>query len=216
MPGCLIELGFISTRDEEQYMNSALATEQYARGIYNAFIAYKKRFAVGSNDVFIAESKEENVRIPQVVPERVKEKTLPKSEPKSEPLTKQDVQDVPETPKTPEISDTQEIPDSSASSVVPEAEPKVEVPVFKVQILGSSKKLASSDSRLKGLKDVGYYQENGLYKYTVGSSENYNEIYRLRKEVLDKFPEAFIIAFKNGVKMNVQEAIREFKNNKSK
>ena len=43
MPGCLIELGFISTADEERYMNSSTATEQYARGIYNAFAAYKKR-----------------------------------------------------------------------------------------------------------------------------------------------------------------------------
>ena len=69
---------------------------------------------------------------------------------------------------------------------------------------------------MKGLKDVGYYQENGVHKYTVGRSTNYNEIYRLRKEILDKFPEAFIIAFKDGARMNVQEAIREFKNNKNR
>jgi len=31
-----------------------------------------------------------------------------------------------------------------------------------------------------------------------------------------EFPQAFIIAFKNGQKMNVNEAIREFKNNKQK
>ena len=40
---------------------------------------------------------------------------------------------------------------------------------------------------------------------------DYNEIYRLRKSILDKFPEAFIIAFRQDKKMNVQEAIREFK-----
>ena len=49
---------------------------------------------------------------------------------------------------------------------------------------------------------------------SFAESTNYNEIYRLRKQVLDKFPEAFIIAFRNGEKMNVNEAIREFKNNR--
>ena len=43
MPGCLVELGFISTPDEEQYMKTSAASEQYARGLYNAFVAYKKR-----------------------------------------------------------------------------------------------------------------------------------------------------------------------------
>ena len=43
MPGCLIELGFISTRDEEEFLNSKEAEGMYARGIYNAFLAYRKK-----------------------------------------------------------------------------------------------------------------------------------------------------------------------------
>ena len=89
-------------------------------------------------------------------------------------------------------------------------------PVFKLQILASPTKLKSTDPQLKGQKPADCYQEGGLYKYTLGSSENYNEIFQLRKSMLAKFPQAFIIAFKNGNKMNVQEAIREFKNNKVK
>ena len=64
------------------------------------------------------------------------------------------------------------------------------------------------------MTDVSFYRENGLYKYTVGDSSNYNEIYRLYKTVREKIPDAFIIAFKNGEKMNVQQAIREFKANR--
>ena len=75
----------------------------------------------------------------------------------------------------------------------------------------ASSKLKNGDAHLKGLKDYDYYQEAGYYKYTVGASANYNEIYRLRKQVLDKFPEAFIIAFRNGQRMDVQEAVREFR-----
>ena len=98
--------------------------------------------------------------------------------------------------------------------VEPKAAVAADKPVFKVQILVSSRKLKNGDPHLKGLTDYDFYQEAGYCKYTVGESANYNEIYRLRKQILDKFPEAFIIAFKNGAKMNVNEAIREFKNNR--
>ena len=53
-----------------------------------------------------------------------------------------------------------------------------------------------------------------MFKYTVGSSEDYNEINRLRKDLLAKFPEAFIIAFKGGQRVDVNAAIREFKSKK--
>lgn len=86
-------------------------------------------------------------------------------------------------------------------------------PTFKVQILTSEKKLAAKDKRLKGLA-VDYYKEKGLYKYTYGSSQNYNEIVALRKKISPKFKEAFIVAFRGGEKMDTQEAIKEFKQKK--
>lgn len=94
------------------------------------------------------------------------------------------------------------------------AEEPTDMPVFKVQILASEKKLPKGDSHFKGEKEVDHYQEGGLYKYTVGASTNYNEIYRLRKELSTNFPQAFIIAFKNGMKTDVIKAVQEFKNRK--
>ena len=88
--------------------------------------------------------------------------------------------------------------------------------IFKVQFLVSSIPLKEAHALFKGLADVSSYQEGGLYKYTVGASENYNEILRLRRQVTEKFPEAFIIAFKNGNKMDVNAAIREFKSNRNR
>ena len=87
-------------------------------------------------------------------------------------------------------------------------------PIFKVQILASSRSLRPTSSHFKGLEGIESYTENNLIKYTYGASTDYNEIYRLRKSILDKFPEAFIIAFKNGEKIDVRQAIREFKSNK--
>ena len=41
MPGCLVELGFISTPDEERFLNSPEAVGLYSRGMMNAFNAYR-------------------------------------------------------------------------------------------------------------------------------------------------------------------------------
>lgn len=102
---------------------------------------------------------------------------------------------------------------TEAIATAPDDANDTEAPVFKIQILASDKKLAAKDKQLKGLK-ADYYKENGLYKYTHGASTDYNEIAALRKKIAPKFSKAFIIAFRNGKKINTQEAIQEFKRNK--
>lgn len=88
-------------------------------------------------------------------------------------------------------------------------------PVFKIQILASDKVLAQNSRQFKGLKPVSWYQENGMIKYTFEEDEDYNKVLRIKKKVVDpKFKDAFIIAFKNGQKININQAIKEFKNNK--
>ena len=239
MPGCLIELGFISTRDEEQYMNSKAAEEAYARGIFNAFLAYRKKHDGNITIPFQVEPEEKEIVIPQIVPqnevkeEPVKEKKA--KEKKEEPVKVETIV-VPESPEGLEqidLSPVQEVSQSAqpAPTPVPEATPQpqqeqpqqpepVKVapkpagPVFKVQIFASSVKLKANDARFKKHKDAVFYQEGGMYKYTIGASEDYNAINRLRKELLVDFPEAFIIAFKDGSRMNVVEAIKEFKSKK--
>ena len=239
MPGCLIELGFISTRDEEQYMNSKAAEEAYARGIFNAFLAYRKKHDGNITIPFQVEPEEKEIVIPQLVPqnevkeEPVKEKKA--KEKKEEPVKVETIV-VPESPEGLEqidLSPVQEVSQSAqpAPTPVPEATPQpqqeqpqqpepVKVapkpagPVFKVQIFASSVKLKANDARFKKHKDAVFYQEGSMYKYTIGASEDYNAINRLRKELLADFPEAFIIAFKDGSRMNVVEAIKEFKSKK--
>ena len=87
-------------------------------------------------------------------------------------------------------------------------------PVFKIQILVSKNRYKAGDKIFKGLEDIDCYEENGFYKYTCGASNNYNIVYKRLKEVGEDFKGAFIIAFKNGEKINVNAGIREFKNNR--
>src|SRR5574344_2267157 len=54
MPSCLIELGFITTPDEEQYLNSDSGVEDLGRGIYEAFVEYKNKYDRSVTVPFVA------------------------------------------------------------------------------------------------------------------------------------------------------------------
>ena len=198
MPGALLELGFISTRDEEDFMNSSRAETLYATGIFNAFLNYRKRH--GGNITIPYMKVEEPQPAPQVVAPQPEAPQVVE-EAKVEPV---------------EVKSAQEPQPVVESQPQPAQQPTVstDAPVFKVQILSSSSKLKAGDARFKGLSDVDFYSDGGMYKYTVGASTDYNEVYRLRKQVVEKFPQAFIIAMKGGQRVDVNAAIREFKSKK--
>lgn len=202
MPGCLIELGFISTPDEERFLNTQQAVNLYSRGLMNALNTYRGRYdkIVNVSYRITEQQTEDNSKVNTAEPKQTSNSRLQRKSEDSKAETGNDINCI----------DAEQTSNNKKAS-----EPTVETkPVFKVQILVSNRKLKNGDPHLKGIKDYDFYQESGMCKYTVGESTNYNVIYRLRKQILNKFPEAFIIAFKNGEKMNVNEAIREFKNNR--
>lgn len=203
MPACLIELGFITTADEEALLNDKARLDQMAVGIYNAFVEYKNKHYNG----IVVPYRTDSPMLPETpVADAPKNNTESETPAKTEPVKEQTVTTNVEAKAVQPVRTTQpaQQPAATASGR----------PVFKIQILVSSLNLKDGDSHLKGLTGCERYVENGLQKYTYGASEDYNEIYRLRKQILDKFPEAFIIAFKDGEKMNVNQAIKEFKNNR--
>ena len=213
MPGCLIELGFITTPDEERLLNNDSRVDDIARGIYEAFAKYKNKYDKSVSVPYRAKDSED-VNLPKIVPDQ---EPAPKTrvvtrgkQPKREEAT-------PEQPK-------REVKKQEPKKDVKKQETKKDVkkaevadaPVFKLQIFVGSRNLRKGDAHFKGETDYDSFQEGNLVKYTLGASTNYNEIYRLRKEKLEKFPEAFIIAFKNGQKYDVNQAIREFKQNRNR
>ena len=205
MPACLMELGFITTPDEEQFMNSDQALSLYTQGFFNAFMAYKKRF----NENVTVPYEPDNtptIEVPQVVPPTLEEEA-PEPIPEVMPVRAQEIKPDP----VPEVMPTP-APETSPEPARPE-EPALasDVAIFKVQVTANSTKLPKNAPQLKGLDQVDYYHDGGMYKYTVGASPDYYEISRLRKQLLDRFPQAFIIAFKDGKRCDVQQAIMEFK-----
>jgi N-acetylmuramoyl-L-alanine amidase len=216
MPSCLIELGFISTADEERFLHSDNGVSQLGQGIYQAFLDYKRKHDNNISVPYKADEPKQEVDIPQVVPER------PVKETPAEPVK-------PVVSAPVRVVETLQVKSDSVSAKEEVAPVKKEVlpmknevvpakndgaPIFKVQILASSSRLKPASPQLKGQTGADYYEEGGLFKYTIGASEDYSEISRLRKSLLVNFPEAFIIAFKGGQKMDVRQAIQEFRNRK--
>ena len=269
MPSCLIELGFITTPEEERLLTSEKGIDEHARGIYNAFVKYKNKYAGGKSGPFVnpvvqepasptAEKTKDNLPQLTKIPEtngqtQAQERTasgakasLPPSQGLASPSLQMSSQNPSQaSPRREQISPSLEIQnqkstdnvsmgtvDDASQQVVGQVPLKTEVaeqgsqdsvvdtgrnakvpsnPVFKVQILVNDTPLPSGSRLFKGLSGVDVYRENQKWKYTYGADTNYNVIYRLRKSILDKFPNAFIIAFRDGEKMDVVEALREFK-----
>ena len=178
MPSCLIELGFITTPDEENLLNNSARVNDIAKSIYDGFAQYRNKY-------------DKRVTVP------------------FRPLQTGDVEELKE-----EKTQAQDEP-QKRSEVQKKSEPK-DAPVFKLQIFVGDRILRKGDAHFKGETDYEFFREGNWVKYTMGASTNYNEIYRLRKSLQEKFPEAFIIAFKNGQKYDVNQAIREFKQNKNR
>ena len=83
-----------------------------------------------------------------------------------------------------------------------------ERPIFKLQLFSIDHALRSDDRHFKGLSPVEYYEEGGRYKYTYGATANYEDAKRLQKDIIDKFPEAFVVAFLNQQRIELAEAIK--------
>ena len=220
MPSCLIELGFITTPDEENLLNNDGRVDDIAKGIYEAFAKYKNKYDKRVSVPYRA-SEKEVTSVPKIVPDTYRQTerrsvssdtTARTGKPQVQKTTARNVVRNTEANKV----GTNKVEAKPAPKPVTKPTEVKGAPVFKLQIFVSSRTLRKGDAHFKGETDYDSYQEGGMVKYTMGASTNYNEIYRLRKSLLEKFPEAFIIAFKNGRKYDVNQAIREFKQNKKR
>ena len=193
MPSCLIELGFITTADEERLLNDASRVDDIARGIYEGFAQYRNKYDKSISVPYRA-ADTESVSVAKIVSDKKQEQPERRSE---------------NVDTAPRRTVAQNKPAQQKANVA-------DAPVFKLQIFVSNRTLRKGDAHFKGETDYDSYQEGNMVKYTMGASTNYNEIFRLRKSLAEKFPEAFIIAFKNGKKYDVNQAIREFKQNRNR
>jgi len=181
MPRVLIEMGFVSNKDEGSYLSSDNGQEELAKAIADAITGYKKEYFVPGVSVG---------RDDRPTPSKTVEKEREKE--KDTKVVKVD-----STKVTKEIK--KEIKPVASSKGV----------VFKVQISASGKKLDLTPSNFKGLNNISMEEDKTIIKYYYGQVKEHSEAKELLNEAKEKgFTSAFIVAFKDGKKISIQEALK--------
>ncbi len=105
------------------------------------------------------------------------------------------VEDVTPTPPK-QVKETPKTPDNSSNPI------KGEATLYKVQLSRTAKKIALQATNFKGLKNISMLVNNKQYTYMYGGTTDYEEIKTQLKEAKSKgFDSAFIVTFKNGIKI---------------
>lgn len=179
MPSVLVEVGFLSNLAEEAFLKSEEGQEQTAMNIYKGFADFRANYDRKSTSSASAKREAAN-----------------------------DMVSKPDTNLESTVLSTKTTTVTTIKTTTTTIEPVGEGIVFKVQILASDVKLGNGNKKLKGV-EAEYYVEKRLYKYTVGNCKSFEEANKKRKEVLSRFPDAFVIAFKDGQKITVEAARTE-------
>ena len=196
MPAVLTELGFISTPEEETYLLSSAGQSAMARSIAAGIQKYIKTHAgnvAASFSPLIAPDKIDNAE-----PDRLRVPEKPKEENRAAERQEGSTDSRPQKDKAKETTPK---PANNQSGK----------PVFKVQLFATDGPLKASDKRFKSLAPVDSYRENGLYKYTYGATTSYADIKKTQRDIAAKFPDTFIVAFVDGERINLAEAIKRAK-----
>ncbi|ATV26752.1 N-acetylmuramoyl-L-alanine amidase [Prevotella intermedia] len=209
MPSCLIELGFITSNEEEQFLNSSRGIDLMARGIYEAFVEYKNIYD-GKVTIPYRPSTKNQLPIENVLGRLSNNAKTPAEQVEMPKRIKVVTQ--PRTTQTPTVKHQRNREERHTSL----DEASASIPLFKIQIFAINRELSFDSELFKGYKNISFEVDGNLHKYMIGANEDYYEILRLKEELKQEFPEAFVVAFKNGQRVNTGEAVKEFVKNKRK
>ncbi|HMO39129.1 MAG TPA: N-acetylmuramoyl-L-alanine amidase [Saprospiraceae bacterium] len=191
MPSILIEAGFLSNREEEQFLSTAAGQETVANGILLAFAEYKSMMERG----------------------RILAEAMPQVKPTAPPPP--DLSATPQAIRVAEQTTTKSTPLPAATArplnEVPRNTSTAPVVQFCVQLAAASKPLSPAESKWRGLRyPVEVVQESNLYKYQARGFTDLEAALQAKIYLQSQgFADAFIVAYKNDQRITLDEAKRE-------
>lgn len=181
MPSILIELGFVSNTDEGNYLTSSRGQKELATSIAQGIINYKAAYYGGSKTLVVADSSSKTVA-------------------KDSSTTKNNTKEVKNTSKEVAKENTTSRKESTS---------KNNGIIFKVQIAAGSKELSLRPENFKGLRGVTTMRAGNLSRYYYGETSDYDTAKENLKVAKNSgHSSAFIVAFKNGNAITIEEAIK--------
>jgi len=183
MTAVLIECGFISNVEEETYISNSNNQEIIASAIYRAFKAYKYLMENGKING-IEKSKEEM------------NKLITEAEIATKPAN------INQNNATTKTNDSAPKPNNTTTQVVAKEEKNTNQATtsnnnnnvyFRIQVKSNPTPIPLNSKEFKGLK-VEEIKADGKYKYTVGKTQDYNELIKIQNETRKLIKDAFAIA----------------------
>ncbi|MDE6494316.1 MAG: N-acetylmuramoyl-L-alanine amidase [Bacteroidales bacterium] len=216
-PSVLTELGFLSNPEEEKFLLSEEGQNKVARCMLEAFSKYKRRIDSRSaaSHAKPAEPAAQPAPAPAATP-------APAAQPAPAPAVKEEIRVESAAPESMVPQPVAPKPDTAGKQELPSVGKPVEQPAdtlsveFRVQIAASGNDLELKAYNFKGLSALSRYydQANRLYKYYYSRSATFDGIQSALKEAKDAgYTAAFVVAFRNGEPISLQEAMDKQKNN---
>lgn len=228
MPSALIEIGFLSNKDEEDYLKGDDGQAAVTGAILDAFSQYRKLRETGTAATPVAYKATPVAAKTSADPaSRSKPEGIPLGaiEQPSSAVVPEPAATVPasyawpsnDAPKvigqTPPPSDSRPRSPAPSASVQPvpnKSQPVAAQVEFCVQLSATS---SPADLSLSVWKDTGFQvqevKEDGRYKYQIRNIATYTQAQQVKNQVqTNGFPGAFISAYRQGQRISVEEAIR--------
>ncbi len=202
MPSVLVELGFITNVNEEEFLRSAAGQQQLAESLASAFTHY-------------LEHTEQNAKPREIISQTRAAKTnlvdsSPNTPAASETLSvskNAPPADSPNGAYSPSESKNEQTPTTVMPVEKPKALISAEKVIWRVQILTSSSKLSVGHPKFRGITDAYEYFHQGSWKYTSGSFATEEEALQYRNQIRSKgFLDAFVVPFAGNQRITPEEA----------
>lgn len=233
MPSILTEIGYLTNPLEEEFLASEKGQDYISKAIYRGLRKYKDEIEGNKkeyNDEIENQEPIENENIKagnipgqkkasdeeeeENTEEEVKKDTVVKNKETKETEIKKEV--AVETKTTEPVkqievkkdTNTQVVKQLDTEPQKPESITKQEI-VFKVQFASSTTELNLKENKFKPVINGSYYKVNTVLKYTSGSFASISEAITHQNFLRQNgFADCFVVAFKNGERIDVNEAKR--------
>ena len=185
MPSVLIELGFLTNKKEGKFLNTRSGQIKMAKAIADAIKKYVNRLKLNT----------------------VQEKVITKVE-EENPIEAKIVKEVSAPEKLVEVLKEEKSTEKITTNITSNKIQPSGI-AFKVQVAASKRKLDKDNINFKGLENIESMFIDDYYKYYYGTSSSFVKVKKTLAEVRKiGYKDAWIVAFKDGQKISVKEALK--------
>lgn len=211
MPSVLVELGYVSNSEEEKFLMSEQGQDYLASAIFRAFRDYKQTIDSRSGI-----KRGNSVQLPEVQDTRAAvqgdNSVRPVTEVKGSDTT---APAAVETASVPAQSAVQQPAPSTAGTTTGTSAGRqglssstgADEIYFMVQISAMPRNREMTQNQLRGIETVTKIDDGERIKYAAGKFPVYDDAIKYRRTLVLRFPDAFVIAVRNGKTMPLREAI---------